>query len=44
MLFMASEVIGPKKNIVIVNREAVTPTEGKSFQNVLLALAAGRDA
>ena len=42
MLFMASEVIGPKKKIVLVNRDAVAPTDGKSFQNVLLAL--GRDA
>ncbi|HTK60431.1 MAG TPA: hypothetical protein VL283_04510 [Candidatus Baltobacteraceae bacterium] len=38
MLFMASEVIGPEKKVVLVNPESVTPTEGKSFQNVLLAL------
>lgn len=42
MLFMASEVIGPKKKVVIANPEALPATDGKkSFQNVLRALAAG---
>ena len=48
MLFMAAEVIGPKKKVVIVNPEALPPSDGKkSFVNVLRALAdesAGRDA
>jgi len=39
MLFMASAIIGPKKKVVIINRGEVIPTEGKSFANVLLALA-----
>jgi len=41
MLFLASEIIGPKKRVVIVNPEALPPTDGKkSFQNLLRALAA----
>lgn len=39
MLFMAAVVIGPAKRIVIANPEDVGKADGKSFQNVLLALA-----
>ena len=39
MLFMASQVMGRGKKIVIANPGDVPSTEGKSFQNVLLALA-----
>jgi hypothetical protein len=31
--------LGRPKRVVIANREDVEATEGKSFQNVLLALA-----
>ena len=39
MFFMVSEVVAPRKRLVLINREDVPRTEGKSFQNVLLALA-----
>lgn len=48
MMFLASEGIGPRKKIVIVNPEALPESDGKkSFVNVLRALAeesAARDA
>ena len=48
MVFMASKVIGLPKKVVIVNPEALPPSDGKkSFVNVLRALAegsAGEDA
>lgn len=42
MAFMASLVAGPPKRFVIANPDDVTPTSDKSFQNILLALAAGK--
>ena len=39
MFFMASVIIGPEKPFVIANPEDLALTTGKSFQNILLALA-----
>lgn len=39
MTFILVEVLGWAKKVVIANPEDVGPTDGKSFQNVLLALA-----
>lgn len=39
MTFMLVEILGLAKKVVLANPEDVAPTEGKSFQNVLLALA-----
>ena len=38
-LVMSSLTIGPKKRVVLINRHEVLPTNGKSFTNVVLALA-----
>lgn len=39
MTFMASQIVGPTKRIVLINPGSVRPTEGKSFANVLIALS-----
>ncbi|HJV32688.1 MAG TPA: hypothetical protein VJ694_01550 [Patescibacteria group bacterium] len=41
MLFMAVALLGFEKRVVIANPEALPPSDGKSFRNVLLALAKG---
>lgn len=41
-MLMSSETTGPKKRVVIINRDHVLPTVGRSLANMLYVLAGRR--